>query len=117
VANGAPPGPDSPDEPDADPPGPADTPDAVDASFGGAGRPAGRATGTPRLAALLEAVLGIGTDLDLRTTLQRLVDTAAELTGARCAALGVIDPERGRVTEEVTATAGRQPTRTLSAPR
>ncbi|WP_369379193.1 GAF domain-containing protein [Streptomyces sp. cg36] len=58
--------------------------------------------GTP-LPVLLEAVLGVGTDLELRTTLQHLVDTAAELTGARYAALGVVDPERGRLTELFTA--------------
>ncbi|MEV6170266.1 GAF domain-containing protein [Streptomyces sp. NPDC051954] len=39
------------------------------------------------LPALLEAVLGVGTDLELRTTLQHIVDCAAELTGARFAAL------------------------------
>jgi GAF domain-containing protein len=41
---------------------------------------------------LLEAVLGVGTDLDLRTTLQHIVDSAAELTGARCASLDTTDP-------------------------
>lgn len=46
----------------------------------------------PRLPPLLEAVLGVGTDLELRTTLQRIVDAAAELTGARYAALGTADP-------------------------
>lgn len=106
MANGAPPGPPDPQSP----PGPdaSDDPDAVEVSGGGG---AGPATGSPRLAALLEAVLDVGTDLDLRTTLHRLVDTAAELTGARYAALGVVDPERGRVTEEFTA--GRQPAGTL----
>ncbi|MGW4199571.1 sensor histidine kinase [Streptomyces sp. NPDC004726] len=43
---------------------------------------------------LLEAVLGVGTELELRATLQHLVDTATELAGARYGALGVIDPER-----------------------
>lgn len=41
---------------------------------------------------LLEAVLGVGTDLELRTTLQHIVDSAAELTGARYAALDTTDP-------------------------
>ncbi|MFJ3664915.1 GAF domain-containing sensor histidine kinase [Streptomyces sp. NPDC090106] len=41
---------------------------------------------------LLEAVLSVGTDLELRTTLQHIVDAAAELTGARHAALGTTDP-------------------------
>ncbi|MEU7277394.1 GAF domain-containing protein [Streptomyces sp. NPDC045431] len=51
---------------------------------------------------MLQAVLSLGTDLDLRTTLQRIVDSAAELTGARFGALGVVDPERGRITELYT---------------
>ncbi|MEV8389831.1 MULTISPECIES: GAF domain-containing protein [unclassified Streptomyces] len=58
---------------------------------------------TPRPPSLLEAVLGIGTDLELRATLQHIVDTAAELVGARYGALGVLDPERGGLTELFTA--------------
>ncbi|WP_156722878.1 GAF domain-containing protein [Streptomyces apocyni] len=55
---------------------------------------------------LLEAVIGVGTNLELRATLQHLVDAATELTGATYGALGVIDPdrpERDRVTELFTA--------------
>ncbi|MFF3836579.1 GAF domain-containing protein [Streptomyces sp. NPDC001930] len=57
----------------------------------------------PRLPMLLEAVLSVGTDLELRTTLQHIVDSAAELIGARYGALGVVDPERRRITELFTA--------------
>lgn len=57
----------------------------------------------PRLPMLLEAVLGIGTDLELRTTLQHIVDTAADLLGARYAALGVVEPEHGMLTELFSA--------------
>ncbi|WSF19390.1 GAF domain-containing protein [Streptomyces sp. NBC_01353] len=57
----------------------------------------------PRLPMLLEAVLSVGTDLELRTTLQHIVDSAIDLTGARYGALGVVDPERRRLTELVTA--------------
>ncbi|MEU1230817.1 GAF domain-containing protein [Streptomyces sp. NPDC005828] len=56
-----------------------------------------------RLPLLLEAVLGVGTDLELRTTLQHIVDSATELTGARHGALGVVDPERPRLTELFTS--------------
>ncbi|MBE8470041.1 sensor histidine kinase [Streptomyces justiciae] len=49
-------------------------------------------TGEDPLPPLLEAVLSVGTDLELRTTLQHIVDAAAELTGARYAALGTADP-------------------------
>ncbi|MFJ6742396.1 hypothetical protein ACIQOU_26335 [Streptomyces sp. NPDC091279] len=45
-----------------------------------------------RLPPLLEAVLGVGAELELRTTLQRLVDSAAELTGARYATLATTGP-------------------------
>ncbi|CQR64221.1 GAF domain-containing protein [Streptomyces leeuwenhoekii] len=45
-----------------------------------------------RLALLLEAVLGVGTDLDPRGTLLRLVDGAAELTGAAHAWLSTTGP-------------------------
>ncbi|MFI8822672.1 GAF domain-containing protein [Streptomyces sp. NPDC053431] len=57
----------------------------------------------PRLPMLLEAVLGVGTELELRTTLQHIVDTATALTGARYGALGVVDPERLRITELFTS--------------
>ncbi|MFD8272863.1 GAF domain-containing protein [Streptomyces flaveolus] len=46
-----------------------------------------------RLTRLLDAVLGVGTDLDLRSTLQHVVDGAAELTGAACASLTTTDPD------------------------
>ncbi|MET9374738.1 GAF domain-containing protein [Streptomyces sp. NPDC002992] len=58
---------------------------------------------TPRLPLLLEAVLSVGTELELRATLQHIVDSAAELTDARYGALGVVDPERDRLTELFTA--------------
>ncbi|WP_117667005.1 GAF domain-containing protein [Micromonospora sp. MW-13] len=51
-------------------------------------------TSRERLRALLDAVVGIGTDLDLRSTLQRIVESACELVGARYGALGVIGPDR-----------------------
>jgi signal transduction histidine kinase len=45
-----------------------------------------------RLRALLTASMAIGSELSLEALLERLVTTAAELTGAKYAALGVIDP-------------------------
>jgi signal transduction histidine kinase len=44
-----------------------------------------------RLRALFEAGLAVSSELSLDALLRRLVETAAELTGARYAALGVID--------------------------
>lgn len=55
------------------------------------------------LPVLLEAVLAVGSQLELRSTLQHLVDSAADLCAARYAALGVVDPERGLLTELFTS--------------
>ncbi|WP_420883985.1 GAF domain-containing protein [Micromonospora sp. CPCC 205547] len=51
-------------------------------------------TSRERLRALLDAVVGIGSDLDLRSTLQRIVQAACELVGAQYGALGVIGSDR-----------------------
>ncbi|MFU8849709.1 GAF domain-containing protein [Micromonospora sp. SL1-18] len=51
-------------------------------------------TSRERLRALLDAVVGISTDLDLRSTLQRIVQAACELAGAKYGALGVIGHDR-----------------------
>ncbi|MFD3697570.1 GAF domain-containing protein [Streptomyces sp. NPDC058646] len=58
------------------------------------------------LPVLLEAVLSVGSELELRSTLQHIVDSAAELCAARYVALGVVDPERVRLTELFTAGMG-----------
>jgi signal transduction histidine kinase len=55
-----------------------------------------------RLRALLDAVVGIGTDLDLRSTLQRIVEAACALAGARYGALGVIGPGRRQLSNFIT---------------
>ncbi len=55
-----------------------------------------------RLRALLDAVVGIGTDLDLRSTLQRIVEAACALAGARYGALGVIGADRTELIDFIT---------------
>ncbi|MEU9058562.1 GAF domain-containing SpoIIE family protein phosphatase [Streptomyces sp. NPDC048430] len=45
------------------------------------------------LQGLLEAVLGIGSELELPTVLRRIVRTAMDLVGARYGALGVLDDQ------------------------
>ena len=55
-----------------------------------------------RLRALLDAVVGIGSDLDLRSTLQRIVEAACALVGARYGALGVIGPDRRLLSDFIT---------------
>ncbi|MEV0285949.1 MULTISPECIES: GAF domain-containing sensor histidine kinase [unclassified Kribbella] len=47
--------------------------------------------------ALLNAVVGIGADLDLSSTLDRIVTAACELVGARYGALGVVGPDGKRL--------------------
>ncbi|MYW65521.1 GAF domain-containing protein [Streptomyces sp. SID8379] len=54
------------------------------------------------LSVLLEAVLNVGTELELRATLQHLVDSAVTLTGAAHGVLDVVDPGHGSLLETVT---------------
>ncbi|WP_230686397.1 GAF domain-containing sensor histidine kinase [Catellatospora vulcania] len=54
-----------------------------------------------RLRSLLDAVVGIGTDLDLRSTLERIVAAACRLADARYGALGVLGPD-DRLVEFIT---------------
>src|SRR3954452_3355387 len=51
-------------------------------------------TSRERLTSLLEAVVAIGTDLDLHSTLERIVRSACAVADARYGALGVIGTDR-----------------------
>ncbi len=53
-----------------------------------------QATGLERLRALWQAGLALSSELSLDAVLRKIVETAAEITGARYAALGVIDQTR-----------------------
>jgi signal transduction histidine kinase len=55
----------------------------------------------PQAQALLDAVIAISTDLDLRSVLTRIITSASELTGAKYGALGVIGPD-GTLVEFIT---------------
>ena len=55
-----------------------------------------------RLRALFEAGLALSSELSLEALLRRLVEAAAELTGARYAALGVIDASGAELEQFVT---------------
>jgi signal transduction histidine kinase len=59
-------------------------------------------TSRERLRALLDAVVGIGSDLDLNSTLQRIVKAACALADARYGALGVLAPDRKSLSDFVT---------------
>ncbi|HSO01030.1 MAG TPA: GAF domain-containing protein, partial [Gaiellaceae bacterium] len=56
----------------------------------------------PRDRALHEAAVALNSELSLDAVLQKLVETAAQLTGARYAALGVIDASGGGLERFVT---------------
>jgi len=73
-------------------------------------------TGEDPLPPLLEAVLSVGTDLELRTTLQHIVDAAAELTGARYAALGTADPGQDGLLEMRTPGGAMPETAAVTVP-
>jgi signal transduction histidine kinase len=55
-----------------------------------------------RLARLIEAGRGLLSELDLDTVLDRLLETAAELTGARYVALGILDDDRRELARFLT---------------
>jgi signal transduction histidine kinase len=69
-----------------------------------------------RLRALLEAGLALTSELSLDNLLQRLSELAAELTGARYAALGVIDPTGSRLERFVTHGVDDQTRRAIGDP-
>src|SRR5262245_43862259 len=54
-----------------------------------------------RASALLQAGLTLSSELELDAVLQRIIELATELTGARYGALGVLGPDR-RIAEFVT---------------
>jgi two-component system, NarL family, sensor histidine kinase DevS len=56
-----------------------------------------------RLRAMVDAGLALASELSLDAVLQKIVETSAELTGARYAALGVLDPS-GRALERFVVT-------------
>jgi signal transduction histidine kinase len=56
----------------------------------------------PRLRALVEAGIALASELSLDGVLQRLTELAAELTGARYAAMGVIDSTGSRLERFIT---------------
>ncbi|MFC4907064.1 GAF domain-containing protein [Actinomadura gamaensis] len=68
---------------------------------------AARAT-RDRVHALLEAVVSIGSDLDLETVLRRLVEAATTLADARYGALGVISEDRERLVQFITVGVGEE---------
>jgi signal transduction histidine kinase len=58
--------------------------------------------GASQLRRLLDAVMTVGSDLDLPVVLQRIAESARDLVGARYCALGVLDPTRTHLSDFIT---------------
>lgn len=58
--------------------------------------------GTDRLQQLVQAMVDVGSHLDLPTVLRRIVGTATDLVDARYGALGVLDPTRTSLIQFIT---------------
>src|SRR6476646_8846033 len=71
---------------------------------------------TTRLRALVEAGINVSSELSLDAVLQRIVEAAAEITGAPYAALGVID-RSGRGLERFVTTGIPRDRRAPTRPR
>ncbi len=63
---------------------------------------ASTSTAQDRMRALVEAGIALTSELSLDAVLQKLIETAATLTGAQYAALGVLDPTGSRLERFVT---------------
>ncbi|MER5735059.1 GAF domain-containing protein [Streptomyces sp. NPDC002262] len=68
---------------------------------------------TARVPQLLEAMRSVGSGLELHTTLDRICETAAELAGARYAAIGVVDEEGKGLSDFVTHGVGEDVARRI----
>ena len=71
--------------------------------------------GPRQLRRLLDAVLVVGSELDLATALQRIIEAAAELVHARYGALGVLD-ETGSALSEIITVGLSEPQRAAIGP-
>jgi two-component system, NarL family, sensor histidine kinase DevS len=64
--------------------------------------PSSGSAGPASLRQLLDAVVAIGSDLDLAATLRRIIEAATSLVDARYGALGVLNAERSGLAEFIT---------------
>jgi signal transduction histidine kinase len=72
-------------------------------------------TGIERLRHLLTAVMSLGAEVDLRSTLDRIVATATELSGATYGAFGVLDDEGEALADFITAGVDAETHRSIGA--
>ncbi len=71
--------------------------------------------GAKQLLRLLDAVMAIGSELNLADALRRITQSAADLVDAKYAALGVLDESGSRLTEFVTIGLDDEQTRRIGA--
>jgi GAF domain-containing protein len=76
---------------------------AVRCFNGGAMDEGGRRFDADQAERLLEAGRALVAELDIEVVLERLLETARELTGAQYAAIGVLDEERRNLERFLTA--------------
>jgi signal transduction histidine kinase len=69
--------------------------------------------GADRLTRLIEVGRGLMSELDLETLLQRILEVARELTGARYAALGILDARREELERFLTIGIGEEERRMI----
>ena len=62
-----------------------------------------KGAGRAGLSQLVDAVMAVGSDLDVPATLQRIVDAARDLVDARYCALGVLDQSGGALAEFIVS--------------
>jgi hypothetical protein len=72
--------------------------------------------GRKDLTRLLDAVLRIGTDLDLHALLRRIVEAAADLVDARYGALGVLDESGDSLAEFIAVGVDAETCAAIGAP-
>ncbi|MCB1018269.1 MAG: hypothetical protein KDB10_24490, partial [Acidimicrobiales bacterium] len=71
--------------------------------------------GARGLRGLLDAVLTVGSDLDLEATLRRITEAAVTLVDARYGALGVLDESGNALAEFITVGVDEQTHRAIGA--
>ncbi|MGA5193819.1 GAF domain-containing protein [Streptomyces exfoliatus] len=92
----------------------SDAPDPLEAATQAARSLQGLSTElTARVPQLLEAMRSVGTGLELHSTLDRICETAAELSDARYAAIGVVDEEGKGLSDFVTFGVGEDVARLI----
>jgi signal transduction histidine kinase len=79
----------------------------------GGGSTSPRYAGLSQLHRLLDAVMAVGSELDLPSVLRTMVESARDLADAQYAALGVVDEERTHLEQFITTGIGAETVRAI----